>query len=58
MLICLCSELSGSGIHHEAKPTKGQKEDQIQSCGRHQKGIQVFRWVLVKPNFLLPFPLT
>lgn len=58
MLIRLCSELSGSGIYHEDKPTKGQKEDQIQSLGRHQKGFQVFRWVLVRPSFLLPFPLT
>lgn len=49
MIICLCSELPGSGISHETKPTKGQKEDQIQSCGRHQKDSQVFRWVLVKP---------
>lgn len=58
MLICLCSECSGSGIYHEAKPTKGQKENQIQSCWWHQEGLQVFRWVLVKSSFLLPFPLT
>lgn len=26
MLICLCLEFPGSGIYHEAKPTKGQRE--------------------------------